>query len=164
MPEPWCFVWVGFCVCVCFELRTYCVSAAARFPVLMRMPRLLIRCSPKCASARPPISYDEVRSPLLYKRQLWEQSGHWEHYRADMFHVRGGAADALSAALGSGNSQKEECAPPSAACDHSTGHGEQEDGGPDEQAAEFGLKPMNCPGHCLVFASATRSYRDLPVR
>ncbi|KAF2401880.1 class II aaRS and biotin synthetase, partial [Trichodelitschia bisporula] len=29
---------------------------------------------------------------------------------------------------------------------------------------EFGLKPMNCPGHCLLFASEKRSYRDLPVR
>jgi threonyl-tRNA synthetase len=32
----------------------------------------------------------------------------------------------------------------------------------DEQL--FGLKPMNCPGHCLVYASRSRSYRDLPVR
>lgn len=30
--------------------------------------------------------------------------------------------------------------------------------------AEYGLKPMNCPGHCLIFASQTRSYRDLPIR
>ena len=29
---------------------------------------------------------------------------------------------------------------------------------------EFGLKPMNCPGHCLLFASRARSYRDLPLR
>lgn len=29
---------------------------------------------------------------------------------------------------------------------------------------EFGLKPMNCPGHCLLFASEKRSYRDLPIR
>lgn len=28
----------------------------------------------------------------------------------------------------------------------------------------FGLKPMNCPGHCLLFASEKRSYRDLPIR
>ncbi|KAJ1342847.1 threonine-tRNA ligase [Batrachochytrium salamandrivorans] len=26
------------------------------------------------------------------------------------------------------------------------------------------LKPMNCPGHCLLFGSTTRSYRDLPIR
>ncbi len=29
---------------------------------------------------------------------------------------------------------------------------------------EYGLKPMNCPGHCLIFASKLRSYRDLPIR
>lgn len=29
---------------------------------------------------------------------------------------------------------------------------------------EFGLKPMNCPGHCLIFANRTRSYRELPLR
>lgn len=29
---------------------------------------------------------------------------------------------------------------------------------------EFGLKPMNCPGHCLMFNSRVRSYRDLPLR
>jgi threonyl-tRNA synthetase len=26
------------------------------------------------------------------------------------------------------------------------------------------MKPMNCPGHCLMFGSAIRSYRDLPIR
>ena len=29
---------------------------------------------------------------------------------------------------------------------------------------EWALKPMNCPGHCLMFGSAIRSYRDLPIR
>jgi len=29
---------------------------------------------------------------------------------------------------------------------------------------EFGLKPMNCPGHCLIFGSKNRSYRELPIR
>src|SRR5947209_13746724 len=28
----------------------------------------------------------------------------------------------------------------------------------------YGIKPMNCPGHMLVFGSALRSYRDLPLR
>ncbi len=32
----------------------------------------------------------------------------------------------------------------------------------DEQ--EFGLKPMNCPGHCALFRSGHYSYRDLPLR
>eukprot|EP00455_Lapot_gusevi_P049991 TRINITY_DN718_c0_g1_i1.p1 TRINITY_DN718_c0_g1~~TRINITY_DN718_c0_g1_i1.p1 ORF type:complete len:762 (+),score=325.80 TRINITY_DN718_c0_g1_i1:65-2287(+) len=29
---------------------------------------------------------------------------------------------------------------------------------------EFGVKPMNCPGHCLMFAHTKRSYRELPLR
>lgn len=28
----------------------------------------------------------------------------------------------------------------------------------------FGLKPMNCPGHCLMFGSKARSYKELPIR
>ncbi|RCI13006.1 hypothetical protein L249_0461 [Ophiocordyceps polyrhachis-furcata BCC 54312] len=34
----------------------------------------------------------------------------------------------------------------------------------DETEGEYGLKPMNCPGHCLIFKSKLRSYRDLPIR
>ncbi len=30
--------------------------------------------------------------------------------------------------------------------------------------ATFGLKPMNCPSHCLMYKNAVRSYRDLPIR
>ncbi|KAK3310465.1 uncharacterized protein B0T15DRAFT_564454 [Chaetomium strumarium] len=40
-------------------------------------------------------------------------------------------------------------------------HDEATEGGEGE---EYGLKPMNCPGHCLIFASKKRSYRDLPIR
>ncbi|KIH94797.1 threonyl-tRNA synthetase [Sporothrix brasiliensis 5110] len=29
---------------------------------------------------------------------------------------------------------------------------------------QWGLKPMNCPGHCLIFGSRERSYRELPLR
>jgi threonyl-tRNA synthetase len=29
---------------------------------------------------------------------------------------------------------------------------------------EYAVKPMNCPAHCLIYASRTRSYRDLPIR
>jgi threonyl-tRNA synthetase len=32
----------------------------------------------------------------------------------------------------------------------------------DEQV--YGIKPMNCPGHMLLFGSALRSYRELPIR
>ena len=34
----------------------------------------------------------------------------------------------------------------------------------DVEKQKFGLKPMNCPGHCLIFGSTVRSFRDLPMR
>lgn len=33
-----------------------------------------------------------------------------------------------------------------------------------DKADEFGLKPMNCPGHCLMFRHTVRSHRELPIR
>jgi threonyl-tRNA synthetase len=30
--------------------------------------------------------------------------------------------------------------------------------------AEYRLKPMNCPGHILIYKDSLKSYRDLPVR
>ena len=75
----------------------------------------------------------EVITPTIYKKSLWEQSGHWENYKDDMYEVVGRGA--------SGETQKGEI-------------GENE---------EYGLKPMNCPGHCLLFKSQKRSYRDLPM-
>jgi threonyl-tRNA synthetase len=34
----------------------------------------------------------------------------------------------------------------------------------ESENREFGLKPMNCPGHCVVYADGAWSYRDLPLR
>lgn len=34
----------------------------------------------------------------------------------------------------------------------------------DVERQPFGLKPMNCPAHCLMFAQSKRSYRELPMR
>ena len=34
----------------------------------------------------------------------------------------------------------------------------------DIEKQKYGLKPMNCPGHCVMFAHRTRSYRELPWR
>lgn len=34
----------------------------------------------------------------------------------------------------------------------------------DVEGAEWGMKPMNCPGHCLMFGHRLRSYRELPIR
>lgn len=34
----------------------------------------------------------------------------------------------------------------------------------DGRINEYGVKPMNCPGHVLIYANDVRSYRDLPMR
>ncbi|KAF8194343.1 threonyl-tRNA synthetase [Mycena galopus ATCC 62051] len=34
----------------------------------------------------------------------------------------------------------------------------------DVEKEKWALKPMNCPGHCLIFGSRDRSYRELPLR
>ena len=34
----------------------------------------------------------------------------------------------------------------------------------ESEKREYALKPMNCPGHVLIFKSSMRSYRDLPLR
>jgi threonyl-tRNA synthetase len=34
----------------------------------------------------------------------------------------------------------------------------------EAEKQEFGMKPMNCPGHCLMYKSHLHSYRDLPIR
>ena len=65
--------------------------------------------------------YREVRSPLMMNRRLWEHSGHWDHYKDNMYFTQ-----------------------------------------VDEDA--FALKPMNCPGHMLVFKNSQHSYRELPIR
>ncbi len=35
-----------------------------------------------------PAGYQEVKAPLLFNKALWETSGHWEHYRENMFLVK----------------------------------------------------------------------------
>ncbi|SDT14196.1 threonyl-tRNA synthetase [Paenibacillaceae bacterium GAS479] len=66
-------------------------------------------------------NYEEVRTPLLMNRRLWEQSGHWDHYKDNMYFC-------------------------------------------DVDDTPYALKPMNCPGHMLVFKNSLRSYRELPIR
>ena len=34
----------------------------------------------------------------------------------------------------------------------------------ESEEQQFGIKPMNCPGHILIYQSRLRSYRDLPIR
>ena len=32
-----------------------------------------------------PNGYDEVKTPIIFNKALWETSGHWHHYRENMF-------------------------------------------------------------------------------
>ena len=66
-------------------------------------------------------NYDEVQTPIILSRTLWETSGHWDHYKENMY----------------------------------TTLIDDED---------FAVKPMNCPGACLIYKSRPRSYRDLPLK
>jgi threonyl-tRNA synthetase len=69
-----------------------------------------------------PNGYVEVKTPIIFNKALWETSGHWAHYRQNMFQI----------------------------------HGSEDE--------EMALKAMNCPGHFLLYASTTHSYRELPIR
>ena len=76
--------------------------------------------------------FQEVVTPLIYNKKLWETSGHWQNYKDDMFVIESSS--------------------------------EQQQDGQNEPAEVNGLKPMNCPGHCLLFADTGKSYRNLPLR
>ena len=65
--------------------------------------------------------YVEVSTPMILNRQLWEQSGHWDHYKNNIYTTVIDGED-------------------------------------------YAIKPMNCPGGMLVYASEPHSYRDLPLR
>jgi threonyl-tRNA synthetase len=65
--------------------------------------------------------YREIKTPYILNADLWHRSGHWEHYRENMYFV-------------------------------------------DVDEVLYAVKPMNCPGACLIYKSDLRSYRDLPLR
>jgi len=65
--------------------------------------------------------YQEVRTPIMMNQGLWEESGHWDHYKDNMYFS-------------------------------------------EVDNKSFALKPMNCPGHMLIFKNKLHSYRDLPIR
>ncbi|KAK0391955.1 hypothetical protein NLU13_1453 [Sarocladium strictum] len=85
--------------------------------------------------------FQEVITPTIYKKSLWAKSGHLENYAEDMYSVTGNPKKPVANCCGT---------------DQAPQH--------DEEDGDYGLKPMNCPGHCLIFASKHHSYRDLPVR
>ncbi|KAL6876772.1 class II aaRS and biotin synthetase [Trichoderma novae-zelandiae] len=91
--------------------------------------------------------FQEVITPTIYKKSLWAKSGHLENYADDMYSV-------------TGNKRASEPETATGCC--GTDHTKGEEGA--EEDDDYGLKPMNCPGHCLIFASKLHSYRDLPVR
>jgi threonyl-tRNA synthetase len=90
--------------------------------------------------------YDPVRTPLVFDKALFETSGHWEHYRENMYHFPERRPTA-----GHGASDGDD------GDDHGHSHGH-------DTGKHMGLKPMNCPSHMLIFKNKKRSYRDLPLR
>ncbi|MBA2353857.1 MAG: TGS domain-containing protein, partial [Acidobacteria bacterium] len=43
-----------------------------------------------------PAGYDEVKTPILFDKALWETSGHWQHYRQNMFVLEGDEGEAMA--------------------------------------------------------------------
>ena len=79
--------------------------------------------------------YQEVKTPQILDKKFWEQSGHWEKFRENMFVV----PDEV----------------PSLEDEETVLSGEAE---------LMALKPMNCPAHVQIFKQGIKSYRDLPLR
>lgn len=100
-------------------------------------------------------SYDEVLTPQVFKSDLWKQSGHWDNYRDDMFGVEG---------FKEMQERMQQSIHRSGGCCGDTAHSNLSTSVKDENNSMYGLKPMNCPGHCLLFAAQDHSYRDLPIR
>ncbi len=74
-------------------------------------------------------SYEEVITPQLFGEELFQRSGHKEHFADNMYPVLSDPSVPV-----------------------------------DKQTRKIFLKPMNCPGHCLLYGFKKRSYRDLPWR
>lgn len=104
-------------------------------------------------------SYDEVLTPQVFKADLWKQSGHWDNYRDDMFGVEG-FKEMQERAQASNHHSGGCCGDVANTYDASLSASTKN----GEQTTMYGLKPMNCPGHCLLYAAQEHSYRDLPIR
>jgi threonyl-tRNA synthetase len=102
--------------------------------------------------------YEEVVTPQIFDKRLFETSGHWDNYTENMFFATSEdrlaelftdpallpKIDQLVAAKKAGDAAKAQ---------------EILKG-----LVDIAVKPMNCPGHCLIFKSRRRSYRELPWR
>jgi threonyl-tRNA synthetase len=87
--------------------------------------------------------YEEVVTPQIFDRKLFETSGHLPNYRENMYlPVTADDLDELVAELKKGSTV----------------------GDMALKVERLGLKPMNCPSHCLLFKARRRSYRELPWR
>jgi threonyl-tRNA synthetase len=92
--------------------------------------------------------YSEVITPQIFENELFHISGHLPEYAENMF------AAATIESL-------EETA------ERIVKKGDFEAKRLQKQLEEslrYGVKPMNCPGHCLMFGMTRRSYRELPIR
>ncbi|PVU97539.1 hypothetical protein BB561_000476 [Smittium simulii] len=90
-------------------------------------------------------NFDEVITPQIFYNAIWKTSGHLENYSKDMFAVSG---------MHDKKNDNDKTDSNSLSC--TDAH--------NSNSELAGLKPMNCPGHCLIFASKIRSYRELPLR
>ncbi len=79
--------------------------------------------------------YVEVKTPQLLASKFWEQSGHWDKFRENMFVV----PDEIPST-------------------------DEETPVLSGKADLMALKPMNCPAHVQIFKQGVKSYRDLPIR
>jgi len=87
--------------------------------------------------------YQRIYTPHIMKADLWKTSGHYNFYRENMFFVPVVEHD-QERRLGNDEVPL--------TCEEI------------EEAHWYAVKPMNCPGHILIYKSQVRSYRDLPIR
>ena len=117
----------------------------------------------------PQFGIEEVITPTIYKQSLWKKSGHWDTYADAMYQVEGRSAGTnKTSAEPDARTINAEFEGEKAGDDgDNVRKREHDDGGAgagDNDESIYGLKPMNCPGHCLLYSSIRRSYRDLPIR
>ena len=92
--------------------------------------------------------YQEVITPQIFNAELFHTSGHLPSYEENMFMAS--TVEDLERAK-----QKALKHPPKEPHEWAIALTE---------ALRFGVKPMNCPSHCLMYGMQRRSYRELPMR
>ncbi|MFO0762872.1 MAG: threonine--tRNA ligase [Byssovorax sp.] len=98
--------------------------------------------------------YEEVITPQIFDKRLFETSGHLPNYRENMyFAVTADLLDQTREDLRKGEAPSDPSVTPAQALAAKLG-----------ELEKFGQKPMNCPSHCLIFGQRRRSYRELPWR